>query len=154
MVEYFAWQYDDGGRRAAGYKGSTRDCVTRSIAIASGLSYAEVYYSVNQLAKDGKKERYGNARTGVSQIAYVPLIKSLGFIEQTVESGSAIKIGDIPSEGTFIVHIQRHLTVVCNGVIHDTFNPSKDGTAKIIHLWKKEGKTPIARADMGGVLDY
>ena len=28
--------YNDGGRLDAGYSGYTRDCVTRSIAIASG----------------------------------------------------------------------------------------------------------------------
>ena len=35
--------YDDGGRKEAGYKGYTGDCVTRAIAIASGLPYAQVY---------------------------------------------------------------------------------------------------------------
>lgn len=34
---------DDGGRGAAGFSGSTRDCVTRAIAIASQRPYAEVY---------------------------------------------------------------------------------------------------------------
>jgi len=33
-------QYNDGGRKAAGFKGDTGDCVARSIAIASGLHYA------------------------------------------------------------------------------------------------------------------
>lgn len=29
------WQYDDGGRRAAGFRGTdTRDCVARALAIA------------------------------------------------------------------------------------------------------------------------
>jgi hypothetical protein len=34
---------DDGGRAAAGYKGQTGDCVCRSIAIATGKPYQEVY---------------------------------------------------------------------------------------------------------------
>ena len=37
------WVKDDGGRAAAGYVGNTGDCVTRSIAIATGLPYKEVY---------------------------------------------------------------------------------------------------------------
>ena len=28
--------YNDGGRKACGYKGDARDCVARAIAIASG----------------------------------------------------------------------------------------------------------------------
>ena len=35
--------YNDGGRAAAGFKGSAGDCVTRSIAIAAGKPYQEVY---------------------------------------------------------------------------------------------------------------
>ena len=31
------WLYNDGGRTAAGFKGETGDCVTRAIAIATGL---------------------------------------------------------------------------------------------------------------------
>lgn len=33
--------FHDGGRAAAGYKGKTGDCVTRSIAIATGKPYQE-----------------------------------------------------------------------------------------------------------------
>jgi hypothetical protein len=32
------WQFDDGGRGAAGFKGKTGDCVCRAIAIATGIS--------------------------------------------------------------------------------------------------------------------
>lgn len=42
--------FHDGGRDAAGYKGSTGDCVTRSIAIAAGKPYQEVYDALNRLA--------------------------------------------------------------------------------------------------------
>jgi hypothetical protein len=35
--------HNDGGRAAAGFKGSTGDCVCRAIAIASGRPYAEVH---------------------------------------------------------------------------------------------------------------
>jgi hypothetical protein len=37
------WVRDDGRRHAAGFKGSTGDCVVRAIAIAAKLPYAEVY---------------------------------------------------------------------------------------------------------------
>jgi len=37
------FQFNDGGREAAGFKGKTGDCVTRSIVIATGLPYQKVY---------------------------------------------------------------------------------------------------------------
>ena len=33
------WQYNDGGRSAAGFSGKTGDCVCRAIAIATGKPY-------------------------------------------------------------------------------------------------------------------
>ena len=44
-------QVNDGGRAAAGYKGKAGDCVVRSIAIVSGLSYQVIYddlYNANE----------------------------------------------------------------------------------------------------------
>jgi len=35
--------YDDGGRRAAGFKGDARDCVVRAVSIASGMPYPIIY---------------------------------------------------------------------------------------------------------------
>jgi len=43
--------FHDGGRAAAGYKGMTGDCVTRSIAIATGKTYQEVYDALNHRAQ-------------------------------------------------------------------------------------------------------
>ena len=51
------WTFNDGGRAAAGYKGTAGDCVTRALAIATGESYAEVYAEVTQRA--GKTARNG-----------------------------------------------------------------------------------------------
>ena len=45
------FQYDDGGRAAAGFRGDAGDCVTRAIAIATRQGYLTVYNSLNALAK-------------------------------------------------------------------------------------------------------
>ena len=37
------FKVNDGGRAAAGYKGQTGDCVVRSIAIVTGMTYQKVY---------------------------------------------------------------------------------------------------------------
>jgi hypothetical protein len=61
--------YDDGGRKDAGYKGDTNDCVVRSISIAAQLPYKEVYETINLLGKKERKckkcKKKSNARTGV-----------------------------------------------------------------------------------------
>lgn len=48
------YQYNDGGRAEAGYKGHTGDCVCRAIVIASELPYQEVY---NRLAGGNATQR-------------------------------------------------------------------------------------------------
>lgn len=37
------WIYDDGGRNGAGFKSKKRDCVVRSIAIATEIPYLKIY---------------------------------------------------------------------------------------------------------------
>ena len=54
----FIWH--DGGRAACGYVGTTGDCVTRSIAIATGEVYRDVYKSLSEMADK-------TARQGISE---------------------------------------------------------------------------------------
>lgn len=60
--------FHDGVRAAAGYKGSTGDCVTRSIAIATGKTHQEIYDALNRLPMmerlGRRKRKRSNSRTG------------------------------------------------------------------------------------------
>lgn len=47
------FQYNDGGRAAAGYRGETGDCACRAVAIATGLPYATVYADLIEWAATG-----------------------------------------------------------------------------------------------------
>ena len=49
--------YDDGGRKEAGFRGGADDCVCRSISIATGASYLDVYKSLNELLNAKKAIR-------------------------------------------------------------------------------------------------
>ena len=77
------FQFDDGGRAAAGYKGTAGDCVCRSIAIATGKTYQEVYDGLNAMAKlerRGKKKRsISSARDGVYRQTIHRYMASLGW---------------------------------------------------------------------------
>jgi hypothetical protein len=77
------FQFNDGGRVAAGYKGSAGDCVVRSVAIVTGLPYQEIYDQVNKLSgreRRGKRKRgSSNARTEVYKSTIKWLMESLAW---------------------------------------------------------------------------
>ena len=127
------FQYNDGGRLAAGFKGQVGDCVARSIAIATGLPYLEVYDAINILAKSerrGKRKRgISSARDGVFKETYRKYIKTLGWTwVPTMQIGSGCRVhlhdGELP-DGRLIVCVSRHVTAVINGVVHDTHDPQR-----------------------------
>ena len=127
------FQYNDGGRQAAGYKGNTGDCVTRAIAIATGKPYQEVYDALNELGRSehtGKRKRgKSSARNGVYKATYHKYLVSLGWQwTPTMHIGSGCKVhlidGELPG-GRLIVSVSKHLTSVIDGVINDTFDPQR-----------------------------
>jgi hypothetical protein len=129
------FQYNDGGRQAAGYKGDTGDCVTRAIAIATGVPYQTVYDAINGLSKSertGKrKKRKSNSRTGVYKNTSRKYLESLGWRwvpTMTIGSGCKVhlKANELP-KGTIIVKVTRHMVCVKDGVVLDTHDPSRDG---------------------------
>lgn len=134
------WIFDDGGRAAAGYKGSTGDCVTRAIAIATGLPYQAVYDALNvesqanPLRSRGSRKRVRNssARTGVFRKHSDRFLADLGWVwtpTMTIGSGCQVHLraDELPS-GRLICKVSKHLVAVIDGVIHDTHDPSRSGT--------------------------
>ncbi len=129
------FQFDDGGRAAAGYKGTPGDCACRSIAIATGKPYQEVYDSLNALAKferRGKKKRHiSSARNGVYRQTIRRYMASLGWQwRPTMKIGSGCKVhlrdGELPG-GRLVVSLSKHATAVIDGVVHDIHDPSREG---------------------------
>ena len=128
--------YDDGGRAAAGYKGETGDCVVRAIAIATELPYQEVYDSINELAlgeRTGTRKRgKSNARLGVYKGTIRKYMEALGWEwTPTMQIGSGCQVhlraDELPT-GRLVVNVSKHSVAVIDGVVHDTHDPSRDGT--------------------------
>jgi hypothetical protein len=128
--------FHDGGRAAAGYKGSASDCVTRSIAIATGKTYQEVYDALNRLAErerlGKRRKRRSSSRTGVHRATYQRYLYALGWRwTPTMSIGSGCQVhlraSELP-QGPLLVKVSRHLTAVIDGVLHDTHNCSRGGT--------------------------
>ena len=137
--------FSDGGRAAAGYIGTTGDCVTRAIAIATEKPYQEVYDALNELAKTertGKrKTKISNARTGVYCTSYERYLGLLGWTwKPTMTIGSGCKVHlkaeELPT-GRLIVKVSKHLVAVIDGTIFDTHDPSRNGTRCVYGYWFK-----------------
>jgi hypothetical protein len=144
MTTPIGFVYDDGGRAAAGYRGEAGDCVTRAIAIATGQPYQEVYDRLNHLAKSERitkrRRRQSSARTGVARVTYERYLRDLGW-EWTptmqIGSGCQVHLGaDELPQGRLIVRLSGHLAAVVDSVVHDTHDPSRDGTRCVYGYWK------------------
>ena len=136
----------DGGRAAAGFKGSASDCATRALAIATGLTYQEAYDLINAYSKDEKpsKQRRGksSARAGVHTVTFKKVIADLGWEwTPTMQIGSGctvhVREDELP-DGRLILNLSRHFAAFIDGVLHDTHDSSRDGTRCVYGYWHKE----------------
>lgn len=136
--------YDDGGRAAAGFKGSAGDCVVRSISIATQLPYIQVYDALNTLAKLERKRMtaISSSRNGVRKDTARKYLQSIGwkwvskmFVGQGCKTH--LRDGELPM-GRLIVSVSKHAVAVIDGVIHDTYNPSRGGTRCVYGYFIKE----------------
>jgi hypothetical protein len=148
----------DGGRSEAGYKGKTGDCVTRSIAIATGRPYQDVYDALNELGQSeltGRRKRMKSySRTGVFRRSYQRYLETLGWEwNSTMAIGSACRVhlraSELPA-GRLLVRVSRHLTAVIDGAIHDTHNCARGGTRCVYGYFAKRcpGSAPeVAKSE-------
>ena len=139
------WTHNDGGRAAAGYEGKTGDCVCRAIAIATELPYQTVYDLIKQFAtkeRRGKRKRgISSPRTGVYKQTIARVMEHLGWTwTPTMQIGSGCKVhlraDELPS-GRLVVSVSKHSVAVIDGVIHDTYDCSRNGTRCVYGYWRK-----------------
>lgn len=123
--------FDDGGREAAGFKGTAGDCVVRAIAIASGLDYRTVYEELR--GRNKRHPKGGSPRDrGTPRDVYHAYLLELGFEwTPTMKIGSGCRVHARPDElpgGTLVLRLSKHLCAMIDGVVHDTYDPTRDGT--------------------------
>ena len=145
-------KFDDGGRAEAGYKGKTGDCVVRSLAIVTGLPYNKIY---NDLHKENKlfritsktklakslKKKNDSPRLGTHRVVLKKYLHKLGWNwTPTMFVGQGCKVhlkkDELPN-GTLIVSCSKHITVVKDGVLYDTYDCSRNGTRCVYGYWAK-----------------
>lgn len=139
------WIYDDGGREAAGFKGKAGDCVCRAISIVTEKPYREVYDLINEY---GKTERTGkrkkgksSARNGVYKDTIRKVMNHYGWVwHPTMQIGQGCKVHLCEEElpkGRIVVSVSRHEVAVIDGVIHDTYDPSREGSRCVYGYYAK-----------------
>jgi len=132
--------YDDGGRRVAGFQGAAGDCVTRAIAITTERPYSEVYDALAAHMRDLGKPR--SARNGIPRKVYEDYLGACGwrwFPTMHIGSGCTthLRSDELPA-GRIIARLSKHVCAVIDGVIHDTHDPSRDGTRCVYGYFKYE----------------
>lgn len=138
------------------------DCVTRAIAIAGEMPYDYIYDALSRGTRTQRvtagSRRNTSARNGVSvrRKWFRDAMETWGFRwTPTMSIGSGCKVhllkGELPA-GRLVVSLSKHYTAVVDGVIHDTYDPTRadlaftDGERRLIHrcvygYWTAEGLT-------------
>ena len=134
--------FNDGGRQSAGFRGLAGDCVCRSVAIAAGLPYANVYHQLTHEMRGMR--RSGKARSPrngvpIRRMWFKRYMAHLGFEwVPTMRIGQGCRVhlrqSELP-QGRLVVQVSKHLTAVIDGVIHDTHDPCRDGTRCVYGYW-------------------
>lgn len=138
------WTYDDGGRRAAGFRGDAGDCGVRAISIATGIDYREVYDELFDIQREMKARSPGltydpSPRTGVVRGAMDRYLLSRGWLWlPTMSIGSGCRThlaqGEVPDH--VVVRLSKHYAAVVDGVVRDTHDPTREGTRCVYGWWE------------------
>ena len=115
------YQFNDGGRKQAGYKGTAGDCGARAMAIALQLDYKTVYQELAQANKDHGKAK--SARNGMSKDIYSEVLKRYGWVWTSAPKfdGRKARSTDMP-QGRVIAQQAGHYVAVIDGVVQDIWN--------------------------------
>lgn len=142
------WKFNDGGRSEY-FKGTGGDCVARAISIASGIDYMEVYNRLAEGVQTQRKSKRSSSSTGKKTALHGINVKRKWFKDYMTELGfewtPCMSIGsgckfhftseEMPS-GRIVASLSKHYSVMIDGIINDTYDPSRDGTRCVYGYYK------------------
>lgn len=147
--------WNDGGRASCGFVGLVGDCVVRSIAIATGRNYRDVYVAIGKASEK-------SPRGGVVATVAAEYLSQLGW-RFTAGQGRLFDAESVP-DGVVIAHLsvpdsprKAHFCTVIDHVVHDTWNPSDEEDYVISGFWTCDladgapGGSPRFHSSTGGV---
>jgi hypothetical protein len=133
------FQYSDGGRAAAGYKGSAGDCGVRAAAIATGREYKKVYDELFRRSKalhsTSRKRSVKRAaartskaspRAGVFREVMGPYMLEAGakWVPLASIGSKPIRVREVAARWPgqrLVMSVARHYSAMVNGVNQDTW---------------------------------
>lgn len=127
------WLEHDGGRQAAGYKGTCGDCAVRAVATLTRRLYKPLYLSAAR--HNAAHGRPKSVRKGLVQ-AHQWLVDQ-GFTQVDLPEGMTVAevaakypnclLRTTDADGPSRRRKQRfHLAAIVNGTLHDTWNSNYD----------------------------
>ena len=126
-------KFNDGGRSKYFAASDVGDCVTRAVAIVTGKDYKCVYNEISKII--GYTPRNGVRQKDTKKV----MAHFGGFWHPTMKVGCGctthLKDGEIPMRGRIICNVSKHVVAVIDGVINDTFDPSRNGTRCVYGYW-------------------
>lgn len=138
---------NDGGRKDAGFKGTTGDCGVRALAITTGKPYREVYDRLFELQREflsnKRAKRYKKSdpspRNGLwKEVANMYIEEIGGEWVPCMKIGSGCKVHLDPNElpkGKLVCRVSKHFCAVIDGVLYDTYDSSRDGKRCVYGYW-------------------
>jgi hypothetical protein len=123
------FQYNDGGRSAAGFKGKSGDCGVRAMAIACEIPYKEARARCKEASAVGRMGSKSIAR-GIYKEDMTAALAKLGWVWRSAPKieGRKARCSDMP-KGRVIARMSHHFVAVIDGVAHDSF----DSTNKMVY---------------------
>ena len=119
---------DDGGRKDAGFRGRGGDCVTRSIAIATGIPYKRGRKDLTDLTKEMTGGLETSAANGVLAPVYHRYLTDLGW-EVVITKGQYLN-SDLGESGPVIARLPRHMVAIVDGSVRDSWDSRKSRRTK------------------------
>ena len=103
------------------------------------MNYSELPLKQNLLKV--LKQKNDSPRTGTHRVVLKKYLQKLGWDwTPTMFIGQGCKVhlkkDELPS-GTLIVSCSKHITVVKDGVLYDTYDCSRNGTRCVYGYWSK-----------------
>ena len=126
-------RYADGGRAAAGYKGSAGDCLCRALAVYSGIEYQSVYDSIAATLKSygypktaniyTASRAHGDWRLKTKALGAIchEIMEDWGFdhLKNTLKLDINAVAQEFPD---CIVFFKSHAVAIENGILIDTWD--------------------------------
>ena len=141
------FNFNDGGRSKY-FKTRGRDCVTRAIAIASGMDYLEVFNTLTHIMWVNGRDKSALHGVPTRKKYFRKQMQIWGWEWTQVKTYERVSL-DSPKlkKGNVIVSLQHHYVALKDGVINDTYNPdqpkqrglrSESGKRIVLGYWTKK----------------